>query len=166
LKNSSKLIKYIFIVLFTIIIFGGIYLKSSDVLHIVDKVYSPDKATRQVVYVYNKNLSGSKEEFVEIKVYDNTGRYNTSYSFNGKYNGVYWTSDSSKYVIKAKEYKSNIYVVDRNSGNITGIDKSLDLALQAQINDNLERFDFEIDKEFHADYEFIRWEKNSEAMLI
>lgn len=165
MKNLSKLIKLSFLFLLIIIIAGGIYLKSSGVLYIIDKVYSPDKATKLIVYDYNK-LSANKEEVIEIKRQYNTETNNKSYSFSGKYAGIYWTSDSSKYALKVKDYLSNIYLVDGNSGNITGIDMGLDLLLQNQINDDSDRFNFEIDKEFYADYEFIKWEKNNEDMLI
>ena len=153
-----------FIVLFIMLIITGIYIKSSNILHIVDKIYSPDKATKLVVYV-NKN-GDTKKDSVNIKVYNNDGRYKTAISFFGLYGGIFWTSDSSKYVIKTKEYISNIYIVDKNSGCIIGIDTNLDLALHIYINNNPGFISFTIDERSITDYEFIQWEKDSETMLI
>ena len=164
MKSSQKIIKYGFIVLFFMIIISGIYIKSSNILHIVGKIYSPDKATKLVVYV-NKN-GDTKKDSVNIKVYNNDGRYKTAISFFGLYGGIFWTSDSSKYVIKTKEYISNIYIVDKNSGNITGIDTNLDLALHFYINNNPDFISSTIDEKSITDYEFIQWEKDTETMLI
>lgn len=163
MRNSYKVIKYIFLFLFIMIIFG-IYIKSSNILNIVDEIYSPDNSTKLVVYV-NKN-DENQEESVKIKIYDNAGISNSSISFFGQYGGIFWTSDSSKYVIKSKEYISNIYVVDGYSGDIVGVDFNLDYALQTEINDNPDIFNFVYDKNLNADYEFLKWEKDNENMLI
>lgn len=160
MKNLSKFIKYIFTVLLIIILIGGLYLKSSGVLYIIDKVSSPDKTINLIVYDYNK-LSSNKEEDIEVKKENNKESNLKAYGFTGKYGGIYWTEDSSKYVLKAKDYLSNIYLGDRTDG-VTGIDLGLDVLLENQIKDNKDRFDFEIDE----DYEFIKWEKNNEDMLI
>jgi len=146
------------------IIFGGIYIKSSNILNIVDEIYSPDKRTKLVVYV-NKN-DDKQEESVKIKIYDNAGISNSSISFFGQYGGIFWTNDSSKYAIKSKEYISNIYVVDGYSGDILGVDFNLDYALQTKINNNPDIYNFVCDKVFNADYEFLKWEKDNENMLI
>lgn len=164
MKNSYKVIKYIFIFLFFTTIFSGIYIKSSNILHIVDEIYSPDKDTKLVVYV-TKN-DGNKEDSVDIKIYDNAGLSHSAISFFGQYGGIFWASNSSKYVIKAKEYINNIYVVDRYSGEIIGVDFNLDYALQTKINDNPNKFNFVNDEKLNADYEFIKWENDSEIMLI
>jgi hypothetical protein len=164
LKSKYKAIKYPFIIAFIIIIICGIYIKNSNILHVVDKVYSPDKKIKQVVYI-NKN-DGSEKDNVHIKIYDDKGRSNTSISFSGQYGGIFWTSDSSKYVIKAKDYISNIYVVDKNSGGIEGIDIRLDLALQSYIKENPGIINFTIDENPIRDYEFIQWEKDTETMLV
>lgn len=107
---------------------------------IVDEIYSPDNGTRLVVYV-NKN-DDNKEDSVDIKIYDNAGISHSSISFFGQYGGIFSASDSSKYVIKAKEYISNIYVVDGYSEEIIGVDFNLDYALQTKITDNLDKFNF------------------------
>lgn len=163
MKCMYKVIKYLFLLLLIVIIISGIYIKSSNILHIVDKINSPDKVVKQIVYV-NKN--DAKKDSINIKVYNNDGRYDTSISFSGKYGGIFWTNDSSKYVIKTKEYISNIYVVDKNSGEITGIDTNLDLALQIYINDNKDIVNFTIDEKSDTNYEFIKWEKDNQTMLI
>ena len=103
MKSLCKIIKYAVIALFAIVVIGAIYIHYSNILHIVDKIYSPDKNTRQVVYI-NK-INNTNKEAVNIKVYNN-GKYNTSISFSGKYDGIFWTSDSSKYAIKTREYIS------------------------------------------------------------
>ena len=163
LKNINRLVRYVFITILIIIVICGIYIKSSNILHIVDKIYSPDMLVKQVVYVNKSN--DSNKDSITIKVYKDN-RYDTSISFSGRYDGIFWTTDNSKYIIKAKEYINNIYVVDKNSGEITGIDTGLDLALQDYIKNNTDIINFTFDEKSNANYEFIQWEKDNETMLI
>lgn len=163
MRNSCKEIKYIFIFLLIMIIVGVIYIKSSNILHIVDEIYSPNKNIKLVVYV---NKDDDKEDSVDIKIYDNAGISHSSISFLGQYGGIFWANDSSKYVIKVKDYISNIYVVDGISGEIIGVDFNLDYALKTKINDDSNKFNFVIDEKLNADYEFIKWENDNETMLI
>lgn len=134
--------------------------------NIIDHSTSPNEEIQLIIYdrdVVDQHFSNQPSVTVKSK-----GNDISTTVYNGSYQGVYWSPDSSKYVLTLSDTNGTTHLVLNNikNSNISNLNAYLSLGVEAN---ELADYKLEYSNESpfpKIKYQFLQWSLDSNFMLI
>lgn len=142
-----------------------IFILLTGYFNIIERSISPNEEIQLIIY--NRDITDQRFSQHSAITVKSTGSENSTTVYSGSYQGVYWSPDSSKYVLSFSDADGFTQLILNNVKNSNSSNLNAYLSLGVEINE-LANYELVYDESPlpNIQYQFLQWSLDSNFILI
>lgn len=170
ITNKTSLLKRKYFIGFSIFIVSVFticiaFLWWTGYFNIIERSTSPNEEIQLIIY--NRDVADQRFSSHPAVTVKSFGSEISATVYNGSYQGVYWSPDSSKYILSFSDADNFTQLILNNIKNSNSSNLNAYLSLGVEINE-LANYELEYDESPlpNIQYQFLQWSLDSNFILI